>query len=100
MELKPEKWINIIKNSVFPGRGASTTKIAYMWIGIGGAISSFLLTLGMLFVYIKWRTCDPVYSGFCSGLWIALFAFATKAQNHKASIDSAAKYDAGTEKLD
>ena len=96
MELKPEKWINIIKNSVFPGKDrGSTTKIVYIWAGVGGAVSAFMLSLGML-VYYLWRgACDPTYATACGGLWIAVFGFATQAQNHKASTDS--KANAGPE---
>ena len=49
MELKPEKWINIIKNSVFPGKDrGSTTKIVYIASGLGGALSALFLSLGLL----------------------------------------------------
>ena len=94
MELKPEKWINIIKNSVFPGKDrGSTTKIVYIASGLGGALSALFLSLGMLSVYIWKGTCDATYATACGALWVAVFGFATTAQNHKASTDQNPKAD-------
>lgn len=98
MELKPEKWINIIKNSVFPGANrGSTTKIVYLTSGLLGTYSALLMTAGMVGVYIFGGTCDPTYAAATGALWVAVFGFAMRAQNHKASTDKA---DAGVEKLD
>ena len=84
----------IIMVSVYPGKGASTTKIVYLSAGLWGVYSALLMTLGMVFVYIFQGRVDATYAAACGGLWVTVFGFASSAQKHKA------KTDAGTEKRD
>ena len=87
-------WARIIMVSVYPGQGASTTKIVYVTAGLWGVYSALLMTLGMVFVYIFQGRVDATYAATCGGLWVTVFGFASSAQKHKA------KTDARTEKRD
>jgi len=52
-----------------------------------------MMTAGMVGVYIFGGTCDPTYAAATGAMWIAVFGFATQAQNHKASTDKNPKTD-------
>lgn len=80
-------WMQIAKGSVFPGNGASTTKQVYLWTGICADFSAVVMTLTFCGVYIGTRKADPVFGAAVGAMWLAVFGFATSAQNIKAKFD-------------
>ena len=80
-------WAAIAKGSVFPGKGASTTKQVYLWTGICADFSAVVMTLTYCVVYIGTRKADPVFGAAVGAMWLAVFGFAMQAQNIKARFD-------------
>ena len=85
---KVKNWAQTILLSVYPGQGASTTKIVYLTAGLWGVYSALLMTLGMVAVYIFNGRVDATYAATCGGLWVTVFGFASSAQKHKAKTDA------------
>lgn len=80
-------WWSILKGAAHPKEGVSSTKLVYLWSGVGGAISAILLTLGFIGHSFYKGAADLVFAGAVGAMWVAVFGFATNAQNNKAKMD-------------
>jgi hypothetical protein len=80
-----EQW----KSGALIDNGVSSTKLVYMFAGGMGVIAAFITTIAFCGHTMLHDKADLNFAGAVSALWIAVFGFATNAQNNKAKADTA-----------
>lgn len=87
----------LIKSAALPGDGASSTKVIYLASGGLGSVSATLMSISFCIHCFTHKTADVIFAGAVGAMWIAVFGFATNAQNKKAHIEGPSQKKEGTD---
>jgi hypothetical protein len=66
--------------SATAGDGVSSTKVVWLWAGLGSIYCAVLTTVGGVSVYVFLRVADGIYWTAVGALWVNVLAFASNVQ--------------------